>query len=76
MSFLIYVLNLVMFRSAILILDVCSPTPKLVTSIIIIHMYIINNSGHCKITDYEVTVISQLKWPNLKTLRLCKYVLN
>ncbi len=76
MSFLIYVLNLVMLRLVILILDRCSPTPKLVRSKIIILRYIINNSGHCEITDPEVIVISQLKWPNLKRLGLCKYVLN
>ncbi len=38
MSLLNYVLNLVMFSLAILILDGCSPTPKLVTSIKIIIM--------------------------------------
>ncbi len=76
MSFLTYVLNLVMFRLVILILDGCSPTPKLVTSKIIMVRYIINNSVDCEITDPKVIVISQLKWPNLKTLKLCKYVLN
>ncbi len=76
MSLLIYVLNLVMFRLAISILDECSSTPKLVTSKIIIFMLIINNSVNCEITDSEVIVISQLKWPSLKRLNLCKYILN
>jgi hypothetical protein len=57
-----------MFRKTISILDGGSPTPKLVTSKIIIITYIINNSGYCEITDPEVIVISQLKWPNLKIL--------
>jgi hypothetical protein len=35
-----------------------------------------NDSDGCEITDSEVTVISQLKWPYLKRLSLSKYVLN
>ena len=65
-----------MFRWTILILDGCSPTLKLVSSKKIIIMYIINNSEDCEITDPKVIVISQLKWPNLKTLKLSKYVLS
>jgi hypothetical protein len=58
MNLLAYVLNLVMFRLAILILDGCSQTPKLVKSKSIIFKWIINNSDYCEITDSEVIVVS------------------
>ena len=47
-----------MFRLAILILDGCSQTPKLVKSKSIIFKWIINNSDYCEITDSEVIVVS------------------
>jgi hypothetical protein len=76
MSPLTYVLNLIMDRYPTFLLDGYSPILKLDASKIIMRLYFLNESVDCKMTDLEVTLVSESKWPNLKKLRLGRFLLN
>ncbi len=35
-----------------------------------------DDSGFCEVTDSEVIIVSEMKWPNLEELALRKFILN
>jgi hypothetical protein len=65
-----------MSRRLILELDLDSPIQKLDSFEIIIIKYIFNDSYGCKLTDSELKIVLNLKWPNLRALYTCKFILN